>query len=146
MIDLVDYEIILDIWQNHLWSNRISKIESHSAMLLDRSYSIKNFDYVPSYFVYLKDNKIAGCNSGHMCSDGTFRSRGLFVFEEYRGNRIGVELLERTIQQARTEHASCIWSYPRQSSWNTYCKAGFTLVDEWENSEMSINAYCKLDL
>ncbi len=60
MIDLVDYEIILDIWQNHLWSNRISKIESHSAMLLDRSYSIKNFDYVPSYFVYKKDNKIEG--------------------------------------------------------------------------------------
>lgn len=115
-------------------------------MLLDKTFDLKNFDYEPSYFLYTLDGKIVGCNSGHMCCDNTYRSRGLFVFPEYRGHGYGVELLLETIKQSKIEHATCIWSYPKKSSWKTYKKARFRLMTKWDKSELGINAYCILKL
>ena len=146
MIIQTNFETILTIWQNRLWPNRTSKIETNSAMLLDRTYNMDNFKYATTYHAFLIKDKIVGCNSGHMCADNSYRSRGLYVFEEYRGQGIGVELLLATIEQAREENADIVWSYPRDSSWNTYKKAGFELSSPWENSELGINAYCKLQL
>lgn len=142
MIIKVDFEQVLNIWKNHLWLNRTSQIESHSAMLLNKTYDIKNFEYQSTYFVYVVDGVIAGCNSGHMCSDLTYRSRGLFVFPEFRKKGKGVRLLKATIDQAMQEKATCVWSYPRQSSWSTYAAAGFELSSDWEQGETGINAYC----
>jgi len=144
MIVKTTFPTILNIWQNYLWINRKSKIESHSAMLLDKTYDIKNFDYEASYFLYVIDGKIAGCNSGHKCSDNTYRSRGLYVFPEYRGHGYGTQLLLETIKQGKVEFANTVWSYPRSESWDTYKKAKFKLVSDWEESEMGRNAYCLL--
>ena len=83
MIQDTDFNTIYEIWYKHLWPNRLSKIESHSAMLLNETYDIKNFDYKPIYLIYRIGTEIAGCNSGHMCSDNTYRSRGLYVFSCY---------------------------------------------------------------
>lgn len=142
MIIKTTFSTILQIWQTHLWPERKSKIESHSAMLLDRTYDLKNFNYIPSYFIYIVDNKIIGCNSGHKCFDNTYRSRGLFVFPEYRGHGYGNKLLLETVKQAKIERADSIWSYPKKSSWNTYKKAKFKLISDWEKSENDTNAYC----
>lgn len=144
MIIKTTFPVILDIWQQHLWINRISKIESHSAMLLDKTFDIKNFDYEPSYFIVIVDGKIAGCNSGHRCSDNTYRSRGLFVFPEFRAKGHGTELLLETIKQGKIERATKVWSYPKFESWKTYQKANFRLSSNWEKSETGINAYCIL--
>jgi hypothetical protein len=51
-------------------------------------------------------------------------------------------LLIATIEQGRKENAHMCWSYPKDSSWNTYAKAGFTLVSDWESAENGTNAYC----
>ena len=142
MISTTDVITINKIWTEHLWPNRISKIEPHSAMLLDRTYDIKNFDYTATYFLYQVDGKIAGCNSGHKCSDNTYRSRGLYVFPEYRKQGIGKELLVATILQGKKENCNLVWSYPRYESWTTYKSAGFELISEWAESETGINAYC----
>lgn len=144
MIIKTTFSTILEIWQNYLWADRKSKIESHSAMLLDKTYDLKNFNYIPSYFVYIVDNKIVGCNSGHKCCDDTYRSRGLYVFPEYRGRGFGTELLKETIKQAKIERATSVWSYPKLESWNTYKKANFKLISDWKESEMGTNAYCLL--
>jgi GNAT superfamily N-acetyltransferase len=142
MIIKISFEEIFDLWQIHLWPTRISKIESHSAMLLNGTITLSNFNYHATYFAYKLDNKIVGCNSGHKCEDNSYRSRGLFVFPEYRKQGIGIELLKATIQQGKEENSNLIWSFPRKSSWNTYKTAGFTLVSEWSNCENEINAYC----
>lgn len=142
MIIKTTFPMILDIWQNHLWVNRTSKIESHSAMLLDQTYDLKNFDYEATYFLYISGGKVVGCNSGHKCCDNTYRSRGLFVFPEFRGQGYGTKLLLQTIKQGKIERATSVWSYPKLESWNTYKKAKFKLITEWKESEMGINAYC----
>ena len=110
-------------------------------------YDIKNMKTVPSFFAYIQDSKILGVNSGHKCFDNSYRSRGLFVFPEYRNKGIGVSLLKETILQGHKESASFVWSYPRKTSWSTYEHAGFYLASDWEVSETSdSNAYCKIDL
>jgi len=146
MIVKISFEEILEIWQTYLWPTRISKIESHSAMLLDGTMTLQNWQYQPSYFAFKLDNNIVGCNSGHKCEDNSYRSRGLFVFPEYRKKGIGVELLKYTVQQGIDEGCNLVWSYPRQSSWNTYQKTGFSLYSDWHQGENDINAYCVLKI
>ena len=144
MIQDTDFNTIYEIWYKHLWPNRLSKIESHSAMLLNETYDIKNFDYKPIYLIYRIGTEIAGCNSGHMCSDNTYRSRGLYVFPAYRKQGIAVKLLKHTINKGMQEKANLIWSYPRFESWSTYMSAGFELQSMWKKSETGLNAYCTL--
>lgn len=144
MIVKTDFDTIKSIWSEHLWPNRVSKIEPHSAMLLDGTYDMKNFDYPATFLLYYDNDKIAGCNSGHMCSDNTYRSRGLYVFPEYRKKGYGKILLEHTINIGKQEHAKSVWSYPRFESWSTYKSAGFELLGDWEKSETGTNAYCIL--
>ena len=146
MIIETDFETIKHIWVDHLWPNRTSKIESHSAMILDGGYDIKNFDYKPTYLLYCVDDKIAGCNSGHKCSDNKYRSRGLYVFPEFRKQGIGKELLLATVSQSKKENCDLVWSYPRFESWTTYKSAGFELISEWAESETGLNAYCSQSL
>jgi len=144
MITEIDFETIRCIWKDYLWPSRTSAIETHSAMLLDGTFDIKNFNNKVTFLVYYVNGSIAGCNSGHLCSDNSYRSRGLYVFPQYRKQGIGKKLLEHTINIGKKENANMIWSYPRYESWNTYQSAGFSLCSEWAGSETGINAYCIL--
>lgn len=146
MIKVVDFNSIYQIWRLHLWPERKSPIEQTSAMSYLGGYDLKNMDNAPTFFAYFINNNIVGVNSGHMCFDRTYRSRGLFVFPEFRGNGIGQLLLEETIKQGHKENAHTVWSYPKISSWNTYLNAGFSLASDWENSELGKNAYCKVNI
>ena len=146
MIKTVEYEQILNIWELYLWPERTSKIESHSAMLIYGAIDIHNFEYPATYFVYTVDDIIAGCNSGHMCNDNSYRSRGLYVFPRYRNQGIGSRLLNATILQGQKENADFVWSYPKKKSWSTYENVGFSLASDWEQSELGLNAYSKLEL
>lgn len=145
MIKNISYEQIFEIWSYHLWANRKSPIEPVSAMIYKSGYDLKNFNFSPNFFAYFVDDKVAGVNSGHRCFDNSYRSRGLFVFPEYRKQGIGIKLLEATIEQGTKEHCEFVWSYPRFNSWTTYEKAGFVLTSEWSEGETGINAFCRRD-
>ena len=110
------------------------------------SYDLKNMKFDPTFFAYYMDDTIVGVNSGHMCLNQEYRSRGLYVSPEHRKKGIGTELLLSTVEQAKKENAKLVWSYPRLQSWSTYKNAGFTLTTDWEHSELGLNAYCKRDL
>ena len=142
MIETITFEEILPIWRNHLWPDRTSTIESNSAMCYKDGYDMFNMNTKPTFFAYKINNEIAGVNSGHMCKDTHYRSRGLFVFEKFRGMGIGTKLLIATIEQGRKENAHMCWSYPRDTSWKTYSSAGFLLDGEFSISETGNNAYC----
>jgi GNAT superfamily N-acetyltransferase len=146
MIKKITFEDILKIWKDHLWKDRKSNIEPQSAMLFLNGHDLKNFNYESSYFAFYNNDTIVGVNSGHLCCDGSYRSRGLFVLPYYRKQGIGTQLLTETIKQGKKENAVFVWSYPRLSSWGTYHKAGFKLCTDWQESETSINAFCKVDL
>jgi len=146
MIITIPFEEIYSIWYTRLWPNRQSAIETHSAMNFLGGYDIKNMISTPTFFAYKLDNKIVGVNSGHLCHDNSYRSRGLFVFTEYRKQGIGKILLRATIDKGKDECADYVWSYPKQSSWKTYESAGFSLASIWEQSELDLNAYCHFKL
>jgi GNAT superfamily N-acetyltransferase len=141
-IEKITYEEIFPNWRDHLWPDRTSKIEPNSAMNYLGGYDMFNMSTEPTFFAYKIDGKIAGVNSGHKCSKGHYRSRGLYVFDEFRGLGIGTKLLLATIDQGRKENSVICWSYPRDTSWKTYNSAGFTLHGSFEPSETGSNAYC----
>ena len=143
MIKKITFEDILPIWRDCLWTNRTSEITTTSAMTYLGGYDLVNMQSESTFFAYMIDNEIAGVNSGHLTMDNSYRSRGLFVFDTYRGKGIGTLLLKATIDQAKLESASMCWSYPRKSSWKSYLNAGFELASDWGSSETSeANAYC----
>ncbi len=144
----ISFDEIFPIWNNDLWPNRVSKIESHSAMVyLSDKFSMEQFTLPAWYFGVFNNGELLGVNSGHMCSDGSARSRGLWVSPDRRGHGHGLALLNMTSDRASVAGATAVWSYPRRTSWTTYRAAGFQLMSDWEESETSeANAYCKLDL
>ena len=147
MIRTIDWPTIEYIWQNYLWPNRQSRIETNSAMCYHSEYNMYNMATTPTFFGYYIGKELAGVNSGHMCINNEYRSRGLWVDPKHRGNGIGQQLLLATIEQARKEDARFVWSYPRKSSCATYQSAGFKITSEWQPSETSEeNAYCILNL
>ena len=141
----IDFDIIFSFWKYKLWPDRISPIESHSAMLyMSDNYDIGNFLLPVWYLGYVVDNKIIGVNSGHLCVDGSARSRGLWVDILYRGNGIGIELLRETIKKSKLFDINFVWSFCRQNSKRTYESAGFTMTSEWIPSETNVNnCYCR---
>ena len=138
----LSFEQILPIWRDYLWPNRTSPIESNSAMCLYGGYNMFNMTTKPTFFACMIDNEIAGVNSGHMCDNLEYRSRGLFVFDRFRGKGIGTSLLRITLEQGRSEEAVLCWSYPRDTSRGIYENAGFKLASEFEVGESGNNAYC----
>lgn len=146
MLELISWEDILPIWQYKLWPNRTTPITPVSAMCYLNFYDIDNMSTTPSFFGYIVDNKIVGVNSGHSCpKSNSYRSRGLWVHPNYRGQGIGQQLLKATIAKGFDEDRTMIWSYPRKTSWNTYAAVGFHLDTEWKKSETSEqNAFCSL--
>ena len=146
-LSVITFDEIYPIWRDHLWPERSSDITPNSAMCFLEGYDLVNMETTPTFFSVMIDGEIAGVNSGHMCKDLQYRSRGLFVFEKFRGKNIGRDLLLATIDQARKESAVMCWSYPRKSSWKSYLAAGFELASVWKSSEITnANAYCKIDL
>jgi GNAT superfamily N-acetyltransferase len=148
MIKEIDFNTILPTWRDKLWSSRESPIETHSAMLhLFTEHDIGNFLLPVWYLGYFVEDMLVGVNSGHMCTDGSARSRGLWVSDEYRKNGFGKQLLVSTIDKAKEYNANSVWSLPRKTSWKTYESAGFILTSDWMKTETSdANAYCYIRL
>lgn len=167
IIKKIAWEDILPIWETKLWpkSVRQSPIEPTSAMclfkqwkhlddgntILTEHYDLENMKFTPTFWGCFIDNKLVGVNSGHMCINKEYRSRGLWVDPSYRGIAIGTKLLLKTISQGYHEGAVLCWSYPRFESWVTYHNAGFSLQGynfsfDWEESETGKNSRCALML
>lgn len=112
-------------------------------------YDLENQKFIPTFWGAFDDDKLIGVNSGHMTLDRLYRSRGLFVKNEYRGQGIGMKLLLKTISQGYHEKAHAVWSYPKKESWETYKKCTFILCGEnfyfeWESNPNSsgLNSRC----
>lgn len=137
MINLIEYDDILPIWVEHLWPGRID-IKNMSSMQYLSGYDVKIYDrYIPYFFAYYVDNNIAGINSAHKSSQTEFRSRGLYVFDEYRNQGIGKKLLEYTIKLGRSEGCEYCWSVPRKTALSTYLSAGFSQSSDFFKTDTS---------
>jgi GNAT superfamily N-acetyltransferase len=139
IIKTIQYDECLTLW-NLLWADRVSAIESTSAMTLPvggahRSYS-SNIG-IPVFLGAYQGDLLIGVNSFHSV-DTIFRSRGLYVLDEFRGNKIGQLLLEKTIELA----GGRVWSFPKQEAINTYIRAGFHPVGQFEYDHIEKKRNC----
>ena len=131
----ITWDQILHVWKEHLPN---MSLETNSAMCLflnygtalsksweEPVYDLQNMEFTPTFWGAFYNDKLVGVNSGHMCIDKLYRSRGLFVFPEYRGFGIGQKLLMKTIAQAIHEKAIVCWSYPKNTAERSYHMQNF---------------------
>ena len=146
----LSFEQITNVWQNHLWPDRESPIESHSAMTWPfegnpEQYDMNVFNYPATFWGVYIDNKLVGVNSGHKTTDTQYRSRGIWVHPEYRKQGVAQNLFNMTKHQAVLEKADMIWSLPRKTALPAYTKFGFQTVGDFIKTETSdANIYVKL--
>jgi GNAT superfamily N-acetyltransferase len=146
MIKEISYEECLPVW-NKLWADRKTKIEPISFMkfptIVNNSYDYTEREKIssPIFLGYFDGQILIGVNSLHTVEDTT-RSRGLFVFPQYRNQGIGNSLLKKTIDLATGKF---IWSFPKKEALNTYLSVGFELASEpiYDSLECKTNFYVK---
>ena len=132
----ITWEEILPIWKEHLTT---MSTEPTSAMCFflgydnQPAYDLKNMQFTPTFWGAFHNDKLVGVNSGHMCVDRLYRSRGLVVFPEYRGLGLGQKLLMKTIAQAKQEKAIVCWSYPKLEIISTYTSVHFSRKNPYFN-------------
>ena len=148
------FENIYDLWNEGLWPNRISKIEDRSALSFDvplwKNYgnvSITKqreriWEYKPTFWVVREDNEIIGANSGFKTDDRVYRSRGLYVVPEKRGQGISRMLLKLTIETAKKEECGVIWTMPRKSALPAYESVGFNKIGGWIDEGVEFGPNC----
>ena len=135
-IKFLNQEEILQIWRTKLWPDRQTPIELVSSMVFLGGYDTAKGD--PVFIGFKENSTIIGCNSLHLCSDGSARSRGLYVLPKFRNAGLGSKLLVETIRISKQLGANHCWSFPRAEALKVYCKSGFyvrsnAIFDELEN-------------
>lgn len=149
----ITFEKINKIWQTELWPNRVSPIETHSAMTWphdgnELEYDMKIFEYKPTFFGVYSKSDLVGVNSGHKTKDNLYRSRGIWVSPNFRKTGVSQILFDMTESQAKLEGCDTIWSIPRKSALPAYTKFGFQTVGDFfdEGMEFGPNIYVKKEL
>jgi len=152
LIKRVDFETIKPIWETQLWPDRISPVESHSAMTWPGTSKSKHdmaiFNYPAYHWAVYINEQIVGVNSGHLTSDTEFRSRGLWVHPDFRRQGIAHTLFVMLKTQAKNSKANLIWSIPRETALPVYTDFGFTTIGQFfktETSENNIYAFIRLE-
>ena len=130
------FEDIYPVWNEKLWPGRISKIEPMSNLYWRAPRDIIKdntiFDkYTPTFFLIKEDGLIVGVNSGFRTDERIYRSRGLWVRNEYRNRGIGKTLLMQAIIQGKSEECHWIWSMPRKEALPAYQAIGFKKRGKW---------------
>lgn len=146
-IKKVEFEDILPAWEK-LWPGREN--EPFSAMLRKGGYDSHirdNYKYT-CIAAYDWDNggKLVGVNVGHRSAKNEYRTRGLWVDPESRGQGIAGMLFERLEQQAQWEGCRWLWSLPRLSSLPAYMKAGYEPFGEPMKADYEQNVRAQKDL
>jgi len=106
----------------------------------------KNFQ--PSFCgIYINDI-LVGVNSCHQTDKKSMRSRGIFIFDEYRSLKLSRYLFDFVEKKAIECNCDNIWSLPRSTAINAYQSFGFKITSDLinENVEFGPNYYVLKDL
>ena len=141
IITEITFSDILSVWQEHLWPDRTSDYETHSAMTwpwtTDSEYDMSIFDYPAIYWGFYDNEVLCGVNSGHATNDTEYRSRGLWVDPLLRSQGVGTALLYKTQEHAKSLGYVMCWSLPRVSALSVYVRSGFSEVGDVISTETS---------
>jgi GNAT superfamily N-acetyltransferase len=142
IIKNITYKEVLPIWKNFLWPERKTEIKPNNPLKFMGGYDKLLLDSIPTFFGAFVNNKCIGVNSGFATSSTEYRSRGIYVFSEYRRQGISQMLFGVTEEQAIKEKRNILWSVPRVSSLKAYEKFGFDRVsDFFDDMEFGPNCF-----
>ena len=82
------------------------------------------------FFVYFKDEKVVGCVALHIVWNDLAEVRSLACEEEYRGEGVGRQLVDRAIEDARELSIPCIFALTYVPEF--FEKMGFHRIDKSE--------------
>ena len=125
----ISFEQISQAWSK-LWPGRDAEPTNPWDLTEDNKIQQSSALGLPTFFGVYDNNTLIGVNSGYKTSDFNYRSRGLWVDENYRRRRVSMLLLHNTINQARKERATTIWTCPREESVEAYKKCGFEIISD----------------
>lgn len=136
-ISEISFEEITPFWLNLWWWHTPETLERFSYMRFGGGHFNEVKDPEIAYFGIQSRGEVVGVNSIHTLPDGTCRSRGLWVDPNHRGKGLGFALLHHSIGWAENR-GFWSWSYPRESSLDTYLSAGYESSSDWIVSEHGI--------
>lgn len=145
---------IYEIWASKLWPNRTTQILPLSSMKRGGGYDMSIYLSNPKFLAVLdtsfkNERKIVAVNSFFRTDHDEYRSRGLWVDPDYRGQKIGTLIMSETIDRvSRSRPLSeekILWTIPRQSAMPFYKSCGFVRTSGWfdEGVEFGPNAYAE---
>lgn len=142
IIKNITFDEILPVWRDHLWKGRISDIKPTNGCKFLGGYDKDIEKNTPTFFGVFQDDKLVGVNSGHITNEFEYRSRGIYVFPEYRRQGISQLLFEATERQSKIENRHTFWSMPRMSVLDAYIKFGFSVVSKEFNDKVEFGPNC----
>ena len=93
-------------------------------------------------FPLIENDEIIGVNSGFRTSDDIYRSRGLYLIPEKRGEGLSNMLLKLTIQTAKQQECKIIWTMPRKDALFAYESVGFRKIGGWIDKTVEFGPNC----
>lgn len=106
------------------------------------------FPYGRLYLAYY-DGELAGCIGLRKIDGQNCEMKRLYVRSQFRGKRIGTQLIQRIIEDARQIGYSCMLldTLPfLESAIHLYREFGFYETDSYNESPMSTSIFMKMDL
>ena len=121
IISKSNFKEVSFIWKNYLWPKRIEPIEKTSALLFKEGIDM-NYKAAEVFFVKAEmDGRIVGVCSGQRTGVHEFRSRGLWVSEDFRKKGLGSKLFFEVEKEAQNRGCVNLWTLARYSSEKFYC-------------------------
>lgn len=142
MLKKIEWETIHEIWRDYLWKGRVSAIKPTNGLKLFGGYDKEIEKNTPTFFGVFIADKCVGVNSGHATGNTQYRSRGIYVFPEYRGKGFSQILFQAIETQGRSEGKHVLWSMPRESALPAYERYGFNQVSKMFDEGMEFGPNC----
>lgn len=139
-----EFEEIIPSWQK-LWPNR--DLNPYSSMLMKGGLDVHIQDkYKHRCWLVELDSKTVGVMAGHKSETYCYRTRGLWVDPDFRGQGVAQQLFSLAQNQAEAENCRWLWSYPRLAALPAYMKAGYVSFGEPDLGEFDHCVRARKDL
>tara|TARA_S200002703_G_scaffold105818_1_gene91791 strand:- start:1123 stop:1578 length:456 start_codon:yes stop_codon:yes gene_type:complete len=143
------FEQIDEVWfEMDMWyyvNTNMKRMESNPYS--NRTYIGGRSEHAgnPVFYCYVEDEILMGVNSYSHVNKTECRSRGLYVYPDFRGSGVGEKLLRHAIEENRDKGYEYIWSMPRLAACKVYERAGYTLTTEPFDMGVYQNRMCRYD-
>lgn len=140
-IEKISYKDILKLWKL-LWPNT-TDIQPMSSIQYLGGYDIEIYKkYQPTYIGLYNSKKLIGCISGHKSSSEYYRTRGIYILPDYRGQKLSNILFEQMFIESQNQNCNFIWSLPRKSALYSYTSKGFIQTTKFIKINKDYDSNC----